>query len=52
MKKRIVDNTQRPAQPEPGEDPAVEKVPKREQGTNPNPKRRVGDHDHFGERRK
>ena len=29
VKKRIVDNRRRPAQPEPGEDPAVEKVPVR-----------------------
>jgi len=29
-KSRIVDNTNRPAQPEPGEDPAVEKTPVRE----------------------
>jgi hypothetical protein len=36
--KRIVDNRQRPAQPEPGEDPAAKKVPVREQGTRPNPK--------------
>lgn len=31
MKTRIVDNRNRPAQPEPGEDPAVEKAPVREQ---------------------
>ncbi len=31
MKTRTVDNRNRPAQPEPGEDPAVEKVPVREQ---------------------
>lgn len=37
VKKRIVDNRRRPAQPEPGEDPAVEKVPVREQGTRPTP---------------
>jgi hypothetical protein len=36
-KKRIVDNRNRPAQPEPGEDPAVKKVPVREQGTRPTP---------------
>jgi hypothetical protein len=30
--KRIVDNTNRPAQPEPGQDPAVKKAPVREQG--------------------
>ena len=36
--KRIVDNHNRPAQPEPGEDPAVEKPPaRREQGTAPTP---------------
>jgi hypothetical protein len=38
-KKRIVDNRRRPAQPEPGEDPAAKKVPVREQGTRPNPQR-------------
>lgn len=32
--KRIIDNSDRPAQPEPGEDPAVENPPDiREQGT-------------------
>ncbi len=31
MKTRIVDNRNRHAQPEPGEDPAVEKVPVREE---------------------
>jgi hypothetical protein len=37
-KKRIVDNRNRPAQPEPGEDEAVEKPPRiREQGTRPTP---------------
>jgi len=36
-KKKIVDNTNRPAQPEPGEDPATKRVPVREQGTRPNP---------------
>ena len=30
-KTRIVDNTNRPAQPEPGEDPAVQSPPIREQ---------------------
>ena len=40
-KSRIVDNRNRPAQPEPGEDPAVEKVPVREQGTRPNPQRKT-----------
>jgi hypothetical protein len=30
-KTRIVDNSQRPAQPEPGEDPAVQSPPVREQ---------------------
>ena len=39
VKKRIVDNRNRPAQPEPGEDPAVVKVPVREQGTRPTPKK-------------
>jgi hypothetical protein len=29
MKTRTVDNRNRPAQPEPGEDPAVEKAPVR-----------------------
>ena len=29
VKKRIVDNRNRPAQPEPGEDPAVKKAPLR-----------------------
>lgn len=37
--KRIVDNRNRPAQPEPDEDPATKKVPIREQGTRPTPKR-------------
>jgi hypothetical protein len=36
-RKRIVDNRNRPAQPEPGEDPAAKKVPVREQGTRPTP---------------
>lgn len=36
-KKRMVDNRNRPAQPEPGEDAAVKKVPVREQGTRPTP---------------
>jgi hypothetical protein len=36
--KRIVDNTRRPAQPEPGQDPATKKIPVREQGTRDNPK--------------
>jgi hypothetical protein len=31
MKTRTVDNRNRPAQPEPGEDPAVEKAPRRPQ---------------------
>ncbi|HEV7765146.1 MAG TPA: hypothetical protein VGQ76_09110 [Thermoanaerobaculia bacterium] len=31
MKTRIVDNSNRPAQPEPGEDPAVQSPPIREQ---------------------
>lgn len=31
MKTRIIDNRNRPAQPEPGEDPAVERVPVREE---------------------
>ena len=39
--RRIVDNRNRPAQPEPGEDPAVERVPRREQGTRPNPQRKT-----------
>ena len=30
-KTRVVDNTNRPAQPEPGEDPAVQSPPIREQ---------------------
>ena len=38
-KKHIVDNSSRPAQPEPGQDPATKKVPVREQGTRPNPQR-------------
>ena len=29
VKKRIVDNSNRPAQPEPGEDPALKRVPVR-----------------------
>lgn len=37
VKKKIVDNRNRPAQPEPGEDPAVEKVAVRKQGTRPTP---------------
>jgi hypothetical protein len=38
-KKRIVDNRNRPAQPEPSEDEAVEKPPSvREQGTRPTPR--------------
>ena len=37
--KKIVDNTNRPAQPEPGQDPATKKTPVREQGTQPNPQR-------------
>ena len=37
-KSRIVNNRNRPAQPEPGSDPATKKVPVREQGTRPNPK--------------
>lgn len=40
-KRRIVDNRNRPAQPEPGEDPATKKVPVREQGTRPNPQRKT-----------
>ena len=37
-KKRIVDNRNRPAQPEPDQDPATEKPPAiREQGTRPTP---------------
>ena len=37
-KKRTVDNRNRPAQPEPDEDEAVEKPPRiREQGTRPTP---------------
>lgn len=37
-KKRIVDNRNRPARPEPSEDPATEKPPSiREQGTRPTP---------------
>lgn len=37
-KKRVVDNRKRPAQPEPGQDEAVEKPPAiREQGTRPTP---------------
>ena len=37
-KKRIVDNRNRPAQPEPSEDEALEKPPAvREQGTRPTP---------------
>jgi hypothetical protein len=40
-KKRIVDNRNRPAQPEPEEDPATKKVPLREQGTRPNPQRKT-----------
>ena len=39
-KTRIVDNRNRPAQPEPGEDPAVEKVPVREQARIAEPKKR------------
>lgn len=36
--KRVVDNTNRPARPEPGADPALEKPPRvREQGTRPTP---------------
>ena len=35
--KQIVDNRNRPAQPEPEQDPAVKKVPVREQGMRPNP---------------
>lgn len=31
VKKRIVDNRNRPAQPEPEQDPAVKKVPVREE---------------------
>jgi hypothetical protein len=38
VKKRIVDNRRRPAQPEPSDDPATKQVPVREQGTRPNPK--------------
>jgi hypothetical protein len=40
VKKRVVDNRNRPAQPEPGEDPATKKTPVREQGTKPNPKKK------------
>ncbi|HEU4522839.1 MAG TPA: hypothetical protein VFT12_12605 [Thermoanaerobaculia bacterium] len=40
VKKRIVDNRNRPAQPEPGEDPAVKKVPVRKQATKPTPKKK------------
>ena len=37
-RKHTVDNRNRPAQPEPGEDEAVEKPPRvREQGTRPTP---------------
>ena len=39
VKSRIVDNRNRPAQPEPGEDPALERVPVRKQGTRPTPKK-------------
>ena len=35
VKKRVVDNRNRPAQPEPGEDPAAKKVSVREQRTRP-----------------
>jgi hypothetical protein len=35
VKKRIVDNRRRPAQPEPGEDPATKRVPVRKQATRP-----------------
>ena len=39
-KKRIVDNSERPAQPEPDEDPATERPPRiREGGTKENPRR-------------
>lgn len=37
-KTRIVDNRNRPAQPEPDEDPALNAPPIREQGTRPTPK--------------
>ena len=37
-KTRTVDNRNRPAQPEPGEDPAVEKAPVRGQSTQPKKK--------------
>jgi len=36
-KKRVVDNSKRPAQPEPDEDPALHTPPVREQGTRPTP---------------
>ena len=39
MKTRTVDNRNRPAQPEPDEDPAVEKVPVREQARQTQPKK-------------
>lgn len=39
-KRKIVDNRNRPAQPEPGQDPAVEKAPVREQGTRPTPSKK------------
>jgi hypothetical protein len=41
MKTRTVDNRNRPAQPEPGEDPAVEKAPVREQARQAQPKRKT-----------
>jgi hypothetical protein len=41
MKTRTIDNRNRPAQPEPGEDPAVEKAPRRaEAGPKKKPARR------------
>jgi hypothetical protein len=39
MKTRTVDNRNRPAQPEPGEDPAAEKVPVRKQAGQARPKK-------------
>ena len=38
VKKRIVDNRNRPAQPEPDDDPATKKVPVRKQAAKPKKK--------------
>lgn len=41
MKTRTVDNRKRPAQPEPDQDPAVEKVPVRESARRAAPKKKT-----------